>query len=288
MEGRTKIFRDRVVSLDQTQELGERHIEILAAMVAEALPEFSLKEHGLDHEPDLYVLVVENVASGATKRVAFTRMVLADAGRVPAIAESRSAPMRGRIVELIRSRVARSEILVGVRDLLTEEEQAEADALEAEWRKKNEALLAAKRAEEERQERERRRKAQEEEARRRAQRERQEKERRERAASPAGSVPTGGQPGQPGQPGRGGRRRRGRRGSPGAPPAAGPSPAAMAPPAPVVSPQATPAPGAASGGRRRRRRGRRGGGGGGRQTEGGSPAAERGERAVTPARKDTE
>jgi hypothetical protein len=110
-------------------------------------------------------------------------------------------------VELIRSRVARPEILVGVRDLLTDEEQSEADALEAEWRRKNEAILAAKRAEEERQERERRRKAQEEEARRRAQRERQEKEKGTEPGS--GRERAGGRPGRPWReatPGRGGSR----------------------------------------------------------------------------------
>jgi predicted secreted protein len=264
MEGRTKIFRDRVVSLDQTQELGERHLEILTSVVAEALPEFGLKEHGLDHEPDVYVLVLEHAISGAAKRVAFTRMVLADAGRVPAIAENRNAPVRGRMVELIRSRGSRPEILVGVRDLLTEEEAAEAAAVEAEWRRKNEALLAAKRAEEERRERERQRKGQEEEARGRAQREHQEMEKRERAPAPPASVPAGGRPG------RGGRRRR-RRGS-----HAGGSTAPGARPAPAPpSGGGTPAPAPQSpgtgGGRRRRRRGRRGSGGGGPQT----PAPER-------------
>ncbi len=261
MEGRTKIFRDRVVSLDQTQELGERHLEILTSIVAEALPEYNLKEHGLDHEPDLYVLVLEHAVSGAAKRVAFTRMVLADAGRVPAIAENRSAPVRGRMVELIRSLGSRPEILVGVRDLLTEEEQAEATAVEAEWRRKNEALLAAKRAEEERRERERQRKAQEEEAHRRAQRERQEREKRERAAASPGGAPPGSRPG------RGGRRRRGRGSPPGGTQAA-PTRPAPAPPPGGGSPAPAPQSPGTGGGRRRRRRGRRGGGGGGAQTPG--------------------
>lgn len=284
MEGRTKIFRDRVVSLDQTQELGERHIEILAALVAEAMPGFTLVEHGLDHEPDLYFLVLENATSGATRRVAFTRMVLADAGRVPSIAENRGSPMRGRIVELIRSRAARPEILVRVGDLLTEEEQAEADALEAEWRKKNEALLAAKRAEAERQERERRRKAQEEEARRQAQRERQEKEKRERAAAPAASPAAGGRSG------RGGRRRRGRGDSRGAALPAGSSPPAQQAPAQAPGEAGPPLASHASGsgGGRRRRRGRRRGGGGGPQTPGATPPADRGRRSGTPDREDAE
>ena len=259
MEGRTKIFRDRVVSLDQTQELGERHIELLGAVAEEALPGFVLKEHGLEHEPDLYVLALENAATGASVRVAFSRMVLADEKRVPAIAESRHAPIRARMVELIRSRASRPEIFVGVRDLLTDEEQAEADALETEWRKKNEALLAARRAEEERRERERLRRKQDEEARRRAQRERQEKERR--VAPAPGAAPAAGRPG------RGGRRRRGRGGAPGAPSSpGGPRPQAAAP-APAPPPReagaspAAPQSGGGGGGRRRRRRGRRGSGG---------------------------
>jgi hypothetical protein len=262
MEGRTKIFRDRVVSLDQTQELGERYASLLAEVVEEALPGFALKEHGLEHEPDLYVLVFENPGSGATRRVAFTRMVLADASRVPAIAESRQAPVRAQMVELIRSRGAVTEFRISLRDLLTEEEQAEADLLEAEYRKKQEALLAARRAEEERREAERRRRKQEEAARRQAERERQERERRDRGrvAAPPGS----------GSGGRGrGRRRRGRGGSGGAPPSVGapPQPRAAAPrPAeggPPKGPPGAPPQGApGGGGRRRRRRGRRGGGGG--------------------------
>ena len=261
MEGRTKIFRDRVVSLDQTQELGERHIELLTSVTQEALPGFVLKEHGLEHEPDLYVLSLENAATGATVRVAFTRMVLADEKRVPAIAENRHVPIRARMVELIRARGPRPEILVGVRDLLTDEEQVEADALEAEWRKKNDALLAARRAEEERRERERIRRKQEDEARRRAQRERQERDRR--AQTTPGAAPAAGRPG------RSGRRRRGRGGAPAAPvPPAGPRPQAAAPaPGPPPregwAPPAVQPSGGGGGGRRRRRRGRRGGGGGG-------------------------
>jgi hypothetical protein len=263
MEGRTKIFRDRVVSLEQTQELGERYASLLAEVAEEALPGFALREHGLDHEPDLYVLVFENPASGATKRVAFTRMVLADPFRVPAVAESRQAPVRARMVELIRSRGALADVRVGLRDLLTEDERAEADVLEAEYRKKQEAREAAQRAEEERREAERRRRKQEESSRRQAERERQERERRERggAAAPAGG---GGGRGR-------GRRRRGRGGSGDAPSSGGPGPQPQAAPprppagAPPKGPSgapSSPSPSPGGAGRRRRRRGRRGGGGG--------------------------
>jgi hypothetical protein len=266
----TKMFRDRVVSTEQTQEIGEKNLELLTELVTEAFPGWVVTEHGLDHEPDLFFLVMAHESSGETKRVDFTRMVLSDAGRVPAIVEDRNAPVRGRLVEILRSRAARPGISLKAADLLTDEEQAEADAIEAEWRKKHEAELAAKRAEDERREREKQKKRQEEEARRRAQRERAPQEAQKGANA--------------GRPGRGGRRRRGR-GGPGGPAGqAGPGPQPVrqqpdrpqpqARPQPPRPPQQAPSPqgppGAGGGGRRRRRRGRRGGGAGG---SGGGPAA---------------
>ena len=104
MEGRTRIFRDRVVSLDQTQEIGEKHIGLLTELVTEALPGFTLKEHGLEHEPDLYVLVVERPETHETRRVTFTRMVLTDAGRLPAIVADPSSSVRARLVGRGRTR----------------------------------------------------------------------------------------------------------------------------------------------------------------------------------------
>jgi len=266
----TKMFRDRVVSMEQTQEIGEKHLALLTELVTEALPGWRVTEHGLDHEPDLFFLVIAHESSGEAKRVSFTRMVLSDAGRLPAIVEDRNAPVRGRFVEILRSRAARPEISLRAADLLTDEEQAEADAIEAEWRKKHEAELAAKRAEDERREREKQKKRQEDEARRRAQRERVPQE------APKGA--------SAGRPGRGGRRRRGR-GAPGGPagqagPASQPgqpqkaaAPQAAGRPQPPRPPQQASLqgqPGAGGGGRRRRRRGRRGGGAGG---SGGGPAA---------------
>jgi hypothetical protein len=254
MEGRTRIFRDRVVSLDQTQEIGERHIGLLTELVVEALPGFRLKEHGLEHEADLFFLVMERPETKETRRVTFTRMVLTDQGRLPAIVEDPLSPVRGRLVEQIRAYASRAEISVRAGNLLTAEEQAEADVLEAEWRRKNEALLAARRAEEERRERERQRKRQEEDARRRAQHER---ERKERGAAAAGEGSGRGR----------GRRRRGRGGaasgpSQGAAPAQPQAKASAPPPqgGPIQqSPQASAAQPPRRGGRRRRR-GRRGGG----------------------------
>ena len=254
MEGRTRIFRDRVVSLDQTQEIGERHIGLLEELVVEALPGFQLVEHDLEHEADLFFLVMERPETQETRRVTFTRMVLTDAGRLPAIVEDPLSPVRGRLVQQIRAHASRAEIPVRAGNLLTAEEQAEADALEGEWRKKNEALLAARRAEEERRERERQRKRQEEDARRRAQ---QEREKRERGAAAVGEGEGRGR----------GRRRRGRGGAGGGP-SQGAVPAQPQAKASTPHPQESPSQQSPQGsapqpprrGGRRRRRGRRGGG----------------------------
>src|SRR5512140_1970404 len=100
--GQVRMFRDRVVSMEQTQEIGEKHIDLLTALATEALPGYTLSEHGLEHEQDLYVLSLANAETGEARRVAFTRMVLSDADRVPAIVADATAPVRARIVDLIR------------------------------------------------------------------------------------------------------------------------------------------------------------------------------------------
>jgi hypothetical protein len=257
--GSVRMFRDRVVSMEQTQELGEKHIELLNALAMEALPGFALGSHGLDHERDHYWLSLTNDAIGQARRVVFTRMFLSDSNRLPAVVADPNAPVRAQIVACIRDQAARAEILVTVGGLLTEEERLERDEIEAEWRKKHEAEQAVRRAEEERRARERQRLKQLEEARRHTQRER---ERRERAAA--------GQKQQP-QPGEGGGKRRRRRGRGGAggigggrpsqsqPAASVPVPRPPQPPS-APSPEASRAEGA--GGRRRRRRGRGRGQGG--------------------------
>ena len=164
--------------MEQTQEIGERHIDLLSALAVEALPGCALAAHGLDHERDHYWLSLTNDATGQTRRLVFTRMFLSDASRLPAVVADANAPVRAQIVACIREQAARPEIFVTVAGLLTEEERLERDEIEAEWRKKHEAAQAAKRAEEERRAHERQRQRQQEEARRQAQRER---ERRERA-----------------------------------------------------------------------------------------------------------
>lgn len=278
--GSVRMFRDRVVSMEQTQEIGEKHIDLLSALAAEALPGFAVAAHGLEHERDHYWLSLSNAETGATCRVVFTRMFLSDATRLPAVVADAKAGVREQIVACIRDQAGRAEILVTVARLLTEEERVEREEIESEWRKKHEAALAAKRAEDERRAHDRQRQKQQEVVRRQAQRER---ERRERAA--AGNAP--GQPPQ-GEGARAGRRRRrGRGGASGhaasqpggnagagrtqqpqaasaARPAAGPrpqNPPRPAPPAGGPPPEGARAEGGS--GRRRRRRGRGRGGSGG-------------------------
>jgi hypothetical protein len=277
--GQVRMFRDRVVSMEQTQEIGEKHIDLLTALAVEALPGFSLAEHGLEHEQDLYVLSLANQDTGAVCSVAFTRMVLSDADRLPAIVANAAAPIRDRIVDLIRRQSGKRRILVTIRELLTDVERVEADEIEAEWRQKHEAALAAKRAEDERRHRERQRQKQQEDARRHAQRER---EKRPRTGSGGGPSPAGGPP----QAAEGGGRRRRRRGrggqNRGNVPGSSPQPPAEVqvqaqrprPEQHVRPPQSRPEQGGPAseaggprpegGGRRRRRRGRgRGGNAGG-------------------------
>jgi predicted secreted protein len=261
----TKIFRDRVVSLEQTQEIGEKHLDLLTELAEEALPDFERTDHALEHEADLFCLLLKHRATGQTKRVSFTRMVLSDAARLPAVVENPHGPIRARIVDVIRSQAARGEISVTLRQLLTEEERVEADEIESEWRKKNEALLAAKRAEEERRAREERRLRQIEEQRRAEKRKRagerpgQERQARGEKRPPPQAHPRRGdrRPQRPQQ--------QGERPTP--PPEARPQAQASGERQSVPTPQAHAqvAPGAeakAGGGRRRRRRrGGRGHGG---------------------------
>ena len=273
--GSTRMFRDRVVSMEQTQEIGEKHVDLLTALAVEAMPGYALVAHGLEYERDHFWLSLSN-ETGRTCRVVFTRMFLSDANRLPAVVADPNASVRAQIVGCIRDQAGRDEILVTVAGLLTQEERDELERIEAAWRKEHEAALAAKRAEEERRAQERKRQKQQEEGRRQAQRER---ERHDRAA--AGSAP--GQQPQGGAGGRSGRRRRRGRGGTGVPAALGrpPQPQAASPsagprpPQPVNAPSAEAARAEGGGGRRRRRRGRGRGGSGGAKPggEGGAPSA---------------
>ena len=112
----TRMFRDRVVSMEQTLEGGEKHLELLKSLCTESIPEFPYVGHVLDHERDLFVLELQ-AADGRKKTVAFTRMVLYDAERLPVIVENPSAPLREKIVQFVRSRAARPDIVVTFRHL---------------------------------------------------------------------------------------------------------------------------------------------------------------------------
>jgi hypothetical protein len=112
----TRMFRDRVVSMEQTFEGGEKHLELLKAMCREAIPGFEYAAHSLDHERDLFVIELA-APDGRRKRVAWTRMVLFDAERVPVLSSDPAGTLRTRIVEYLKSRATRPEIVVTFRHL---------------------------------------------------------------------------------------------------------------------------------------------------------------------------
>jgi hypothetical protein len=112
----TRMFRDRLVSMEQTLEGGEKNLELLKAVCREALPEFTYREHSLDHERDLFVMVLE-APDGRTKRVSWTRMVLFDAERIPILTGDPLASLRTKIVDFLRSRASRPEVVVTFRHL---------------------------------------------------------------------------------------------------------------------------------------------------------------------------
>ena len=112
----TRLFRDRVVSMEQTLEGGEKNLELLKAICREAIPEFAFREHTLDHERDLFVMILE-APDGRTRRVCWTRMMLYDAERIPALAGDPQTTLRGQIVEFLRAHAGRPEIVVTFRHL---------------------------------------------------------------------------------------------------------------------------------------------------------------------------
>jgi len=112
----TRMFRDRMVSMEQTLERGEKHLEFLKTICKQALPDFEYREHYLDHERDLFVMVL--VASDGRRRaIGWTRMVLFDAERLPAAIENPNSPLVGQISEYLRQRAGRPEIIVTFRHL---------------------------------------------------------------------------------------------------------------------------------------------------------------------------
>ena len=110
------MFRDRVVSMEQTLEGGEKHLPLLKALCAEALPDLVFREHSLDHERDMFVMDFD-APDGGRRRISWTRMVLFDAERIPTLTADPAAALRTKIVEHIRAQAARPEILVTFRHL---------------------------------------------------------------------------------------------------------------------------------------------------------------------------
>jgi hypothetical protein len=110
------MFRDRVVSMEQTLEGGEKHLELLKAICREALPEFPFREHFLDHERDLFVMALE-ATDGRRKNVCWTRMVLFDAERIPVLTSEPMSSLREKFVGFLRARANLSEIVVTFRHL---------------------------------------------------------------------------------------------------------------------------------------------------------------------------
>ncbi len=112
----TRMFRDRVVSMEQTFEGGEKHLDLLKTLCSEAIPEFEYAGHFLDHERDLFVMELA-ARDGRRKRVSWTRMVLFDAERIPVLSGDPGGLLRAKIVQYLRSRASRPEIVVTFRHL---------------------------------------------------------------------------------------------------------------------------------------------------------------------------
>ncbi|HEX9303558.1 MAG TPA: hypothetical protein VGA31_03815 [Thermoanaerobaculia bacterium] len=112
----TRMFRDRVVSMEQTLEGGEKHLELLKGLCREALPELAYSSHFLDHERDLFVMELLG-RDGGRKLVGWTRMVLFDAERIPTLLSDPRSVLRERIVQHLRAQGGRPEIVVTFRHL---------------------------------------------------------------------------------------------------------------------------------------------------------------------------
>ena len=112
----TRMFRDRVVSMEQTFEGGEKHLELLKTLCAEAMPDFEYVGHFLEHERDLFVMDLV-ARDGRKKRVGWTRMVLFDAERIPILSGDPADGLRAKIVQYLRSRASHPEIVVTFRHL---------------------------------------------------------------------------------------------------------------------------------------------------------------------------
>ncbi len=102
--------------MEQTLERGEKHLEFLKSLCRQAFPEFGYRGHLLDHERDLFVMAFE-APDGRRKNVCWTRMVLFDAERLPALIGDPRSPLGVKLLNFLRARSARSEIVVTFRHL---------------------------------------------------------------------------------------------------------------------------------------------------------------------------
>ncbi|HEY6930309.1 MAG TPA: hypothetical protein VJA66_11585 [Thermoanaerobaculia bacterium] len=112
----TRMFRDRMVSMEQTLERGEKHLEFLKAICRRAFPDFEYREHLLDHERDLFVMVIAS-ADGRRRSIGWTRMVLFDAERLPALIANPDSDLAEKMVTFLKDRSGRPEIVVTFRHL---------------------------------------------------------------------------------------------------------------------------------------------------------------------------
>jgi len=112
----TRMFRDRMVSMEQTLERGEKHLEFLKSICQRAFPEFEYREHFLDHERDLFVMVIA-AADGRRRSIGWTRMVLFDAERLPALIANPDSALVEKMVGFLKERSGRPEIVVTFRHL---------------------------------------------------------------------------------------------------------------------------------------------------------------------------
>jgi len=105
-----------MVSMEQTLERGEKHLEFLKSICQRAFPEFEYREHFLDHERDLFVMVIATT-DGRRRSIGWTRMVLFDAERLPALIANPDSALAEKMVAFLKERSARPEILVTFRHL---------------------------------------------------------------------------------------------------------------------------------------------------------------------------
>ena len=92
--GQTRMFRDRVVSMEQTLEGGEKHLPLLQELCREALPEFEYARACPRPRARPLRDGASPARTAAAKTIAWTRMVLFDAERIPTLTGDPAAGLR--------------------------------------------------------------------------------------------------------------------------------------------------------------------------------------------------